>query len=559
MLAAALAALAAAAPGAGPDVPPDGWARTIVPHLSRADVDLSPRASVTRLARAAVAREATRLGLADANRLRVASRFPASRSAGGRPLRTVRFQQTASGVRVVWSQIDVTVAGGEVTSLSATVVPAAGRVASGALTVGRARALRIARRVAPRARAVVRPLRAAYAGWPSRERRPQRRRAVPVWVVELELPARGDGASSALCVVIDARSAKVIARWPGVADRPDRGRDRRGASVAAAAAAVDPRTRPSYPLAVYDATGKNAPPPLAEDLYAEFHTSGNTRVGSSWPSYLDARDDFAEPSADMDAVTANAANVARTICTVRGWCGMKGGWQPDATRISPWVVMGNTTGGSHTSPGTLYVWIGHDSIARGNGDPNRAFNDVVAHEFGHVMDLVYAGDRFPGNQFSPEGKEVQEALANMFAYDYDREDATGGEETIGGTRVDWAVPGRISLGGQPYPAHMRDYDKTPPEDRFGNPYPHFNASILSHAYYELVRRLGHHQSGRVLHNIPATLSPFPTFREVARGFVVRAGEIYPQDGPDAGTRSDAREAAEAAFDEVGLHVRDHRT
>ena len=53
----------------------------------------------------------------------------------------------------------------------------------------------------------------------------------------------------------------------------------------------------------------------------------------------------------------------------------------------------------------------------------------------------------------------------------------------------------------------------------------------------------------MLHNVPATLSPFPTFKEVARGFVGRAGEIYPQDGPDAGTRSDAREAAEQAFSE----------
>ena len=62
----------------------------------------------------------------------------------------------------------------------------------------------------------------------------------------------------------------------------------------------------------------------------------------------------------------------------------------------------------------------------------------------------------------------------------------------------------------------------------------------------------------MLHNVPATLSPFPTFKEVARGFVRRAGEIYPQDGPDAGTRSDAREAAERAFDLVGISIRDHR-
>ena len=171
---------------------------------------------------------------------------------------------------------------------------------------------------------------------------------------------------------------------------------------------------------------------------------------------------------------------------------------------------------------------------------------------------VYAGDRFPANQFNFEGKEVQEALADMFAYDFDREDATFGEETTTGATRDWAVPGRKSFGVRPYPAHMRDYDTTPPLDARGNPIPHFNSTILSHAYYEFVKRLGHAQAGRVLHNVPATLSPFPTFREVARGFVGRAGEIYPQDGPDAGTRSDAREAAEQAFDLVGISIRDHR-
>jgi Zn-dependent metalloprotease len=95
-------------------------------------------------------------------------------------------------------------------------------------------------------------------------------------------------------------------------------------------------------------------------------------------------------------------------------------------------------------------------------------------------------------------------------------------------------------------------------DARGRPDEHVNATILSHAYYEFVKRIGHHKAGRVLHNVPATLSPFPTFFEVARGFVGRAGEIYPQDGPDAGTRSDAREAAEQAFDLVGIHITDHR-
>ena len=80
---------------------------------------------------------------------------------------------------------------------------------------------------------------------------------------------------------------------------------------------------------------------------------------------------------------------------------------------------------------------------------------------------------------------------------------------------------------------MRDYDPTPPLDNAGEPIEHFNSTILSHAYYEYVKRIGHPKAGRVLHNVPATLSPRPTFNEVARGFVARAGEIYPQTASSA--------------------------
>ena len=98
----------------------------------------------------------------------------------------------------------------------------------------------------------------------------------------------------------------------------------------------------------------------------------------------------------------------------------------------------------------------------------------------------------------------------MFAYDFDREDATIAEESGGDIR-DWEVPGSKFRGDppQPYPAHMRDYDPTPPLDNGGEPIQHFNSTILSHAYYEYVKRIGHTKAGRVLHNVPATLSPDP--------------------------------------------------
>jgi hypothetical protein len=63
-------------------------------------------------------------------------------------------------------------------------------------------------------------------------------------------------------------------------------------------------------------------------------------------------------------------------------------------------------------------------------------------------------------------------------------------------------------------AHMDDYDTTPFPD---NPPPHFNSTILSHAYYLFVQRVGQYRAGRVLHNVPSLLSPRPTLQEVSGG------------------------------------------
>ena len=547
VLAAALVGAAPAAADArnsGPGVElASSPARMLEVNLSRDELGLSSRAPAERLARAALRHHAGRLGLLRSRgRLRLASETQLPVSAGGRPLRTLRFQQTAGGLRVVWSQIDVTIAAGEVRSIGATVVPVSGRPPARRRRVDVRRALRIARRAVPGAEVALRPLPAAYAGMPSANRAAKWRRPRSVWVVEVQPPAAlGDDAPAALCVVVDAHSGKVIARWPGMADRPERGSLARGA---AAVAAADPRDAKSRPLLIFDATGKNPSGPIAQDFYTAFDTTGPTRVSRSWPSYLASSfGPVARRSADMDAIAANAANVARTICVVRGWCGREGAFRP-GTAIVPWLVMGNTSGGSKASRTTLYVWLADNSIARGNGDPNRAFNDILAHEFGHVMDWVYAGDRFSPGGFTVEGREVEEALADMFAYDYDRDDPLIGEET-GPRREDLSDPGSVTFPGstQRYPEHMNQYDRTPPTDANGNADPHFNAAILSHAYYRFVQLEGHARAGRVLHNVPSALSPFPTFAQVAHAFILRADQIY---------GANARASALGAFTAVGL-------
>jgi Zn-dependent metalloprotease len=558
VLAAAVVASAPEATDARNPAPGTSATRLLGVDLSRGELGLSSRAPAGRLARAALARHAGRLGLSRLrDRLRLASRTRLPASAGGRALRTFRFQQTAGGLRVVWSQIDVTVVRGEVRSIGATVVPVSGRPPARGRRVSGRRALAIARRAVPGAEAALRPLPAAYAGRPTSERAAEARRPRSVWVVEVHpRPAPGDDAPTALCIVVDAHSGKVIARWPGMADRPDRGSSARGqradgvapaASAAQLGTVVDPRDRKSRPLLIYDGTGKDPTGPITLDFYTSFDTTGPTRQNSSWPFYLNSTfGPAARRSADMDAVAANAANTARSICVGRGWCGRTGA-SVIGTAIVPWIVIGNTTGRSKASRLTLNVWLAHDSIARGNGDPNSAFNDILAHEFGHVMDWVYAGDRFSSQGFTVEGREVEEALADMFAYDYDRDDSLIGEET-GPRRQDLADPGSVTFPGasRPYPQHMLQYDRTPPLDANGDADPHFNASILSHAYYRFVQAEGHARAGRVLHNVPSALSPFPTFAQVANAFILRAGQIY---------GANARASAVAAFTAVGLQPR----
>jgi Zn-dependent metalloprotease len=150
----------------------------------------------------------------------------------------------------------------------------------------------------------------------------------------------------------------------------------------------------------------------------------------------------------------------------------------------------------------------------GAGDPSGPFNDVVAHEHGHLIDYDYAGDPVIRG-LNLEGRSVEEALADMFAFDYDRSDPTIGEESPAGAGHDWANPGSITRGGQPYPAHMDDYDRTPPAADDGEPSEHFNSTILSHAYYLFVQAVGSDKAGRVLHSVPQRSSPRPTFDEPA--------------------------------------------
>ena len=180
-------------------------------------------------------------------------------------------------------------------------------------------------------------------------------------------------------------------------------------------------------------------------------------------------------------------------------------------------------------------------------DPSLPFNDMVAHEFGHVMDWVYAGDRAI-DEDDLAARSVQEALADMFAYDYDRDQRT--RRSARGPRAEfvatWRTPAAWCSPGRPSPTPRTWTTSTRPRPpTAGGNRSHFNSTILSHAYYLLVQAVGHDRAGNVLQFVPFALSPKPTFGEVARRFIERAQDLY------GGVVS---APARAAFAQVGIEL-----
>jgi len=418
------------------------WTHRLELSLSPGELGLPAGAPARELARAALERKAGRLGLPKSLRgLRVArEQHVAPGSDGAAEVDPLRFQQTVHGARVLWSQIDVMIAAGYVSSITATVVPVTGKRLAGKRKLSRKRALRIARNAVKGPDDALSPLRVAYAGQPT-TRQKHSRTPRPAWVVEVTpAGALDEEVPTPLCVVVDAKTGEVVARWSGIADRPDRGQDSGDALASVRGSAQSSATTPV--LDVYDGAGGTQGAPH----YARFSPTGDPHVGANWPS-LDEAQFFRPRRAELDTLAFNAANVARTICTVRDYCGHRGRFPG----VLPWQVAGDVPGStSSANLSRLIVSISENDVVSFNG-----FNDVVAHEMGHVRDWVTAGDRI----FTEDVQvgAVQEALADMFSYDYDRGDATFGEETALGVARNWADPGAEQELGIPYPAHMRDF------------------------------------------------------------------------------------------------------
>jgi hypothetical protein len=478
----------------------DMWSRSVDGPITRAQLGLDDGASPKALGRAAIERSARRL--AGGGRLGEV-RFAAEPVPGG-----LRYRQQVGGLRVLYSQLDVSVEGDRVNSIAGTVVPLKRARPAGAVRIGARRARAIARRAVDGADRARRPELVAYAGEPAKPRVPKR-----AYVVEVAPQAKGgDESPAAICIVVDAASGEVLTRWRGFAARPERG----AAARAAAAKTVL--------IQIVDAKGTTAD---ISPNYRDVWTAGNPRrFGADSPLQQDT---FGTLSTNFSTINSWINAVTRHFCVVRQYCGRDSGLDGSYNRHYYTVNSGRGAKYIHSEE---RIYIDPDSTT----EPQ-----TVAHEQGHSIDFHFRDDFVA----SDEGDEVEEALAEMFAYDFEQDRVLSGAT---GTRVSarLADPSSSSVGAGSLPEHYDDYNCTTSIE-------HHNGYILGHAYWKLVQRVGHTMAGHVLQGVPWQLPARREFGDVRTAFERAAGTLVVP-GLNGGPPRRVSAEVAAAFSEVGVQA-----
>lgn len=157
--------------------------------------------------------------------------------------------------------------------------------------------------------------------------------------------------------------------------------------------------------------------------------------------------------------------------------------------------------------------------------------DVIAHEFSHGL-VSHTADLAPNGQSG----ELDEAIADIFASNLDTGDWEIGEDTDPGAVRDMSNPRRFK-----HPAHVRDYEAT--KDR------HFNSTIISHAYFQMVqdKDIGRKAAEQIVYRaVTKHLTSHATFEDFRTANLRAAQELY-------GKNSRRYRGVNAAFAKVGLN------
>ena len=444
----------------------------------------------------------------------------------------VRFRQSVGGLRVLWSQLNATVGQDSVAGIMGTVVPLRGATLRGSVEISSKRASRIARRRIAGTDTARRPELVAYAGEPAKPSPPRR-----AYVVEVNPDAtpRGDDSRIGFCVVIDAASGKVLKVWRGSAAEPA---SRAGAGARAAqskpvlAQYADAKGSASTTLPVNGHDLRTNGNPYNYDLDGGFFTSFGSptplnTAGS--PPFRSARDTTTE--------------VARFFCLQpRRYCGRDGGGRPHGyARHFFTINWGGSPAMYKGSQERIY-------IPKGDG----ANWETAAHELGHSID-----DRNRDEFLQTfEGDEVEEALAEMFNYDFSNGRPTPPGEFASITTILKDprsapvlinhAPGNVGVKLPSLYSHC--YCKTTEED--------LNGYILGHAYYKFVQRVGRETAAQVLMFAPFMLPAQREFGDVREALEDGAHALFP--GPN-GTEGTVEQHVDDAFNEVGVQDASRRT
>lgn len=507
-----LAAAAMLAPAAAQAAEPpraDPWQRTVERQLDAATLGLPGDASAPRLARAGIAQSQAQLGLRGSH-----GGLQLARSLDTDGFRRLTFEQTLGGLRVLWSQVDVAVGRDGISSISGTTVRLSSRVLPDRRRLTGRRARDIAMRAVPGRDSAIAPQLVAYAGEPDAPRDPRR-----AYVVQVTPGEQTGDEQQSVAVVIDAATGEVLMRRAGTVALPDR-------QIASGPTARAAATTTLYQIA-------NFAKQPGENNYPYGKTDRTVNTNGNPYGFGEDVDPFTTTYNGFDTALTPLSNSMLSLgwyhCVVRDYCGRDGGNPgPGGGDFNRFFVVGNWNDGGNTDASQYQSSDEH--ILIGKADTND--RDVLAHEFGHLIDHHYRDDYLS----SFEGQTVKEALADMFFIDAMRsaqyDDGSGYRIFSGHTQA--------ILAG---PHTMAGYSCTTTDE-------HDNSSILTHAYWVMADLLGgptsvdHDRAGRILTYIPWALPAKRTFGSVRTAFKNAARGLY---------GAEAEAAVNQAFDHVNVY------
>ena len=489
ILVAVVALVAAHAAPANADA--SNWSRQINKAIGAKQLGVPAGAGPVRLGRAAIERKiGSNLG-----KLSAVAQM-SSKPPGGRRTTTVRFRQSLNGKRVLWSQLNVLVAGSKVISISGTVVPLKSTDVSGKRRVSAAEAQRIARgAVAGAAR--LRPAEfVVFAGDPDKPRRPRN-----AYVVEVTTPEAGADDTPTVCVVVDAASGKVLKKW-------------RGSAARIGAQPREKELAQAKNVLVQVADNKSTNIDLANDG-VNFFTTGNA---FSWGTGSSTRERelFGSPSSAFLASPGQPfgqiGSVTQHFCLKRKYCGRDSGLPGPVGggTVNRWFFSARFAGCRKNVCNTSHYDSGLDRVFLTVADSDDA--DTIGHEVGHVIDEHFQDDYV--DNF--EGSEVSEALGEMFSYDYSFKTKFGTGVAIGDLL---ASPNSFTFPSDGQVPQKMSQFKCNAQDV------HTNGYILAHAYWKWIEEMnrlgvaGRNVAGNLLQGIPFQLAAARTFGDTRAAFL----------------------------------------